>query len=115
VLTAVALEAAQRRRPAATGAVTAPVHSQPALDEALVAVLARAIVDLGPYATRDAFEAWRARQVDRDLLPKGTVIARRLGGWTVARDRAAAHLAHHGNGAPPEPGPARAGEVRERT
>jgi capsular polysaccharide biosynthesis protein len=113
VLTALALEWTQRRRPAPV--VTVGTTSQPALDEALVAVLARAIVDLGPYATRDAFEEWRARQVDRDMLPKGTVIARRLGGWTVARDRAAAHLAHHGNGAPPEAGPARTDELRERT
>jgi len=129
VLTAVALEAAQRRRPAAAGAVTATSSETggavsgsgahgPLFDEAFVAVLARAIVELGPYATRDAFDAWRGRQVDADMLPKGAVIARRLGGWTVARDRAASYLAGHGNGTPPDPGPAApapAGEVRERT
>jgi uncharacterized protein involved in exopolysaccharide biosynthesis len=117
-LTAVALEAAQRGRLAPAGTVAAtsrPAPHGPLFDDALVAVLARAIVDLGPYATRDAFDDWRGRQVDADMLPKGAVIARRLGGWTVARDRAAAYLAGHANGAPAQPGSIPAGEVRERT
>lgn len=121
VLTAVALEAAQRRRAASpTGGpgsgralVGATSPPEPPDDESLLAALARAVEDLGPYATRDAFETWRTRQDDAATLPRAAVIARRFGGWTVARDRAAAHLAAHGNGAPRQRDPARPGEVRE--
>jgi uncharacterized protein involved in exopolysaccharide biosynthesis len=95
--TALALEALERRRPGARERepATRPPRgagAPPPDDATLLDTLRSAMADRGPQLTRVAFESWRREQPSenghRAALPSASLIARRFGGWSAARERA---------------------------
>jgi capsular polysaccharide biosynthesis protein len=88
-------QAGSPESPAAAPVRPARPRAGPTDQAELVAVLARAMGDAGPELTREQFDAWRlAQPVSNGIgaLPSAAVIARRLGGWVAARERARASL-----------------------